>query len=418
MKNKINLVFRNQGLLFLFLLAISACGEKKSPFLHLKNPLSVSRENEGIVLTKQQVEKITGKIDEGKIPLLKSEKGDTIPYQLDDLDQNGLWDELAFEVNMAAEEELKIAIDLIDEKKAPSFPQMTNVRLGIGKQDKKKVIDTKSYKRTIDLRKDSTIFIQMEGPAWENDKVTFRIYFDPRNGIDIFGKTTAELVMDKVGLGDNYHALADWGMDILKVGNSLGAGSIALMEENQLIRLGETKSTSFDIIAEGPVRAILRLTFEGWQVGEESLKVTQTISIWKGHYYYKNQVKISGFKGEKALVSGIVNLHSDSSDYAINEKYVSLLTFDKQSENKDYLGMALLTGKEYFKSFGQTSEKDSLITDTYYMQMKIKEDKVSEYYFFAGWEKSSDDFKNLKSFQTSVDNACQRLFNPVIMDVK
>jgi hypothetical protein len=38
------------------------------------------------------------------------------------------------------------------------------------------------------------------------------------------------MVLDEVGAdtSKNYHQQADWGMDVLKVGASLGAGSLAL----------------------------------------------------------------------------------------------------------------------------------------------------------------------------------------------
>ena len=39
----------------------------------------------------------------------------------------------------------------------------------------------------------------MEGSAWENDLVGFRNYMDQRNGMDIFGKTTPDMVLDQCG---------------------------------------------------------------------------------------------------------------------------------------------------------------------------------------------------------------------------
>ena len=78
----------------------------------------------------------------------------------------------------------------------------------------------------------------------ENDKVGFRLYLDGRNAKDIYGKRTSELVLKDIGLDesgtpvDNYHVLRDWGRDILQVGNSLGAGGLALFENDSLHRLG------------------------------------------------------------------------------------------------------------------------------------------------------------------------------------
>ena len=53
------------------------------------------------------------------------------------------------------------------------------------------------------------------------------------------------MVLDEVGTdtAKNYHQLSDWGMDILKVGTSLGAGALALQLQtndgkDSLVRLG------------------------------------------------------------------------------------------------------------------------------------------------------------------------------------
>jgi len=46
--------------------------------------------------------------------------------------------------------------------------------------------------------------VAYEGPGWESDKVAYRIYLDGRNALDIFGKKTPDLVLSKVGRGDDY----------------------------------------------------------------------------------------------------------------------------------------------------------------------------------------------------------------------
>ena len=39
----------------------------------------------------------------------------------------------------------------------------------------------------------------------------------------------------------NYHKMGPWGMNLIKVGSSLGAGGFALMEKGELIQLQTTK---------------------------------------------------------------------------------------------------------------------------------------------------------------------------------
>ena len=63
---------------------------------------------------------------------------------------------------------------------------------------------------------------------------------------------------------DNYHVMADWGRDILSVGNSVGIGGYGLMVGDKLLRLGVTvddsvnnvEKTIFHIEVEGPVKSV------------------------------------------------------------------------------------------------------------------------------------------------------------------
>src|SRR5690606_41170855 len=75
---------------------------------------------------------------------------------------------------------------------------------------------------TLSLHDALPILIRYDGPGIESDKVAYRIYLDERNGFDIFGKKTPDLVLQDVGLDgfESYHHPAPWGMDILKVGAS------------------------------------------------------------------------------------------------------------------------------------------------------------------------------------------------------
>ena len=221
--------------------------------------------------------------------------------------------------------------------------------------------------------------------------------------------------MDSVGLKGNYHELSDWGMDILKVGNSLGAGSVALMLNDSLVRLGATALTRFELVAEGPVRAIFNLHYEGWQVGNENLSLSKQITIWKGQYWYRNTVEINGFSGSKEMITGMVNLYSDDYQERNEDKYVILSTFDKQSENKDFLGMGLILNAAGFNESATAPEEGEGITQTFYAKMKVLPDVPVTYYFAAAWEKSNQDFKSGEAFNTLLDNYGARIFNPIVV---
>ena len=77
--------------------------------------------------------------------------------------------------------------------------------------------------------------ITYEGPGWESQMVGYRLYLDGRNAIDVFGKKTTDMILKQVGRGDDYHQIQPWGMDILKVGASLGSGGFGVHENGEAV---------------------------------------------------------------------------------------------------------------------------------------------------------------------------------------
>lgn len=81
--------------------------------------------------------------------------------------------------------------------------------------------------------------------------------------LDVFGKKTPGPVLQKVGRGDDYHAMSDWGMDILKVGNSLGSGGLGVYENGTMRMVGPAQNLSIKVLNENPDTASFAVTHEG-----------------------------------------------------------------------------------------------------------------------------------------------------------
>ena len=96
---------------------------------------------------------------------------------------------------------------------------------------------------------DHSFDIQFEGPGWESDKIGYRLYLDWRNAIDIFGKKTDKMVLQNVGLDgfDSYHEMQDWGVDVLKVGDALGIGTLAFWNGEKAVRVEKTDDISCSV---------------------------------------------------------------------------------------------------------------------------------------------------------------------------
>jgi hypothetical protein len=274
-------------------------------------------------------------------------------------------------------------------------------------------------------------YYQTEGPAWENDKVGFRIYLDVRNAKDIFGKTTSAMVMDTVGTygGKYYHHFDErWGMDILKVGTSLGAGALAIQVKtpdgkDTIIRLGgdAVEQTSYELIKDGPQEAIIRLHYKNWKVLSNTYNLTEDISIKAGNYFYESSVVINGLKGNEKVVTGIVNLKSSQS-FTLNDKNTHVLyTHDKQSENNDYLGMAIMLKQNSNPVYLQMSKEGAGITNTYTAALNVKNNQPVVFRFYACWEATDINFKNKDFFQRFLLNEAAKWNNenkPISKDTR
>jgi len=331
----------------------------------------------------------------GPYILVKTETGELLPSQCDDIDGDGNWDELAFLCDMGAGENKRLYFEVTDTP--PPFPIRTNIRFGRMEKPFEEVTGDLRMK-TNDTKFTAPVY-QMEGPAWENDRIAFRNYYDARNGIDIFGKTTGEMVMDSVGVnGREYHTLADWGMDILKVGNSLGAGAIAIGIGDSLYRIGPCEEGKYRLISEGPVRAILELTYKNVPAGDRLYQVVHQITIYAGGTSYWSKVWVNDLQGDEELVTGIVNLHNIPADTLVHSKIHMMYSLGNQGYSGELLGMGLLVQDDQLKRFWEAPLSGSGIINTHLVSISLYNDKPSEYRFMAAWENNEPRIKDKEYF--------------------
>ncbi len=413
----------------MFLIGITACTKKNT--LVLTNPLKVDRTDETIIMSRADVEARFGVIPEGFAPIMKL-NGQNVPSQTDDMNGDGKWDELAFTVDFYASETINLKVLNVAVAEYPEFEKRTNVRLGIHQPDDS-YLEVDQYMAT--SCKDSfKIIAQGESVSWENDKMGFRNYFDCRNVKDLYGKLKPGMIIDKIHTPEipDYHVLSDWGMDVLHCGSSTGSGGLAMLEGDSLYRLGSTDTYEYKKVAEGPVRSVFDLIYTGWNVAGNNLSAVERISIYPGKYWFQSDVTVSGFSGEKQIVTGIVTslLKNEPVDFEANAEYRSIATLDVQSLNKDELGMAVLlksnevtkvartTGIDFFKlGYKTVVEKNfsNVISQTYYVAQKINADAPARHYFLAVWGLENDKWKNMDNFKAYISSEAEILSNPIII---
>ena len=399
--------------------------------IQFKNLLNRERKDQLIELDRSFVEKKLGKkISQFGVKFTGESAPITLQY--DDLNQDGVWDKLVFLLSFNSRENITLNV------KDNSGDDIIIVNKAHVRQKRKlsdnlfgpslEIDSVPAGQANTDFNKDKLPFLLTEGPAWENDKVGFRIYMDVRNTKDIWGKTTSEMMLDKVGSdpSDSYHHVAAWGMDILAVGKSLGAGSLALSvpvagKTDTLIRLGGLNmgKVIYRKIADGPVRAVCQMEYPEWNVlGDGNLtSLTEQVSIWGGQYFYQSKVTVKHAPKGAHIVTGMVNLKSSKSLEISNDKANVLCAFDQQSENKDNLGMAVLLDKKDLISFGKTPNAQSEVLNTYTVKMKLPSPtKGVTFRYYSCWERTDSRFATENGFKTFLDAEAGNYSSPIVIN--
>lgn len=407
-----NFVYLALGLLTL------SCSSGPEIVLQLSNPMNQERQDAILLFSRGEIEGWTT-IPENQLPFLKDLGGDLIPCQLDDLDGDGQWDELFGLCNLEADEMLKIKISFVDQDNYPVFPARTNLHLGDArnnylKLDKAQRLEGVSYHNYGQL---TGAAFQMEGPAWENDLVGFRNYLDQRNGMDIFGKTTADMVLDSVGMmgRPSYHEPDTWGMDVLKVGTSLGSGGIGYMYNDSIYRVGDNGSGNYQVLFRGPLRSRFKLNYSKWMVDDQEVNVSHQVEIVAGRHYFQGLVTYSGSDEDLDLVTGIVNMKCDSLHVLpLNENYTAIFTHDHQAEDGSLLTMALMLPKVYLKSVDQTRDQGEGITQTYYAVLDAHPGEAIPYRFYSLWENEDSRWTSLEEISLFLETEAERWTQSVV----
>jgi hypothetical protein len=276
-----------------------------------------------------------------------------------------------------------------------------------------------TFKNTDFLRvppqhKDHSWFIRYEGPGWESDKVGYRFYLDQRNATDVYGKLTKDMVLQQVGLDgfESYHHLQPWGMDVMKVGKSLGLGSVGAMADGKITRVEKTDSITSRITENGNLYSSILTHYYGWKIGEKKHDLQSRITIHAGTRLTHQFLTLTN--NPENICTGIVKdkkavLLSNKGD-ASNFGY--LATYGKQSLNGDgdELGLAV---------FFRAADAVEFTEDEFSHIVKLKptSGKV-EYYLLGAWVLEPDGIKNQQQFETYLKQVASELASPLSVELK
>ena len=381
--------------------------EKVISRVELTNPSSFERSDEPVFFRFQSLG-----LQPGDRPGIR-DGGSILPSQTIDTDGDGVKDGLITTIDLQPGERRQIEIidNLTDS--VQQVRKRTQAEISIkqgGKWEGNKYIGG-SFVNVDKVtpppqNTDHSEYIRYEGPGIESDKIAYRIYLDWRNGFDIFGKKTHDMVLQNVGLDgyESYHEMSGWGMDILKVGDALGVGGFGYWNGKAVERVSKVDGWEATVLENGDIYSSLKIVYRGWQVADKKIDLTAILSMTAGSRLVN--VKLEANEPIPNFAIGLVkheNTELLQGNHNITGKaWTYTASYGKQSLNGDNLGMALLFKREELN----TQTEDSV---NYVSVMKPAAGKKLEYYFLAAWESEPDGITNKQDFVNYLEQETERL---------
>ncbi|SFC00764.1 protein of unknown function [Parapedobacter composti] len=261
-----------------------ACGnQQQAPKIVISNPAGADRE-ELVSIPYAEFTDAFG--NDSAFRVVDQASGEEIPYQLETRGSGEAQAVLLY-VHVPASGEVTLAVE-------PGEPAPVKAR---------------TFARYVPERFDDF--------AWENDMVAFRMYGkalegrpDDAQGLDLWSKRTADLVIDKWYAHGDYHTDHGEGMDYYSVGQTLGAGDIAPLVDGQLAYAKHYRT--YEILDNGPLRTTFRLDYEPWKAGDKTVSVSKLYSLDAGAQLNRVEVtyKVDG-DGRVPVAVGIARRNGE-----------------------------------------------------------------------------------------------------------
>lgn len=356
----------------LILLTVSCKSNVKyinTQIIEVKNDLDFARV-EVVAIDVQDIEGFLKDKSEKNIHIKKSGSEDILRTQWIDYDQNGVADELLFQVEMAANTSETFVI-IIDSTVKVSESNI------------------KTYSRFVPERIDDY--------TWENDKVAFRTYGPAAkqaaldgvpggvisSGMDIWLKRTDESIIDKwykknTEEGGYYHIDHGEGYDPYHVGGSRGTGGIGIWENDSLYV--SENFIDHKTIAEGPLRTVFELSYAPWS--KYKIKETKRISLDLGSNFSKFESNFSSEKEVPNYVIGIT-LHENEGEIGMKGDQGWFLHWEIIDDS--HVGEGIVVDPS---SIDSSFARESKVRDQSNLLIKVGPTDKLIYYAGFAWEKS------------------------------
>ena len=303
----------NKKMITLALAAITAITAQAQQQLTVSvtNPSAAARTDQAVVIP-------LNSYGEVRRALVTCE-GKEIPCQLDDLDQDEVYDELCFLADLKGKQQLKYDVqlftDLCDEP--TKYPARVFAEMLIRNDKVKQKNKHNNFIEAITARGDCANSYNLQhhhGVDFESELNGIRIYFDKRQTLDLYGKFQKRLELEATQFYTQPEQKAQgYGDDVLWVGNTFGLGAFRGWNGKEPTMIDPVASRTQRIISYGPLRTIVELVDKGWkaEVNRPAINMTVRYIQYAGHrdtdvevYFTKKHTDVSSYR----FSTGVINV--------------------------------------------------------------------------------------------------------------
>lgn len=274
MKN--NLLFLTIALLAGSPAAVSAQEADQTITIEVSNPWNHTKTDEPVVIDLNSL-KPGFRVRSATVAENRTE----VPSQLDDLDNDRRADELAFATTLAPKSKKTFTITLSPRKSDKQYaPRVYAEMLVSDKKGKHAPVQSVTIPGT------TNIYNQMHhhGPALESELVAYRLYFDKKQTVDIYGKFRKGFEIKESQFYPTDEQLArGFGDDVLRVSGSCGVGALKGWDGKKATHIEPVATRTERIVAYGPVRTIAEIEDNEWAYQGAELNMTTRYTLYGGH---------------------------------------------------------------------------------------------------------------------------------------
>jgi hypothetical protein len=242
--------------------------------------------------------------------------GQEIPCQLDDLNQDEIFDELCFLADLGKKEKKTYIITLKNEGEPRPYPARVYAEMVLSNSKDKtlKKHQQNNYIESLTARGDAAYTYNIQhhhGVDFESELNGIRIYFDARQTLDLYGKFKKQLELKETQFYTP-DELKDqgYGDDVLWVGQTFGLGAFRGWDGQQPTLVEPVRSRTQRVISYGPLRAIVEVVDRGWKVDAQREPVNMTLRYtqYAGHRDTDVDVFFNKDVTDYRFSTGIINV--------------------------------------------------------------------------------------------------------------